>query len=145
MKYSLSDYTLTITPNDAVVKQYFNEIKIGGEGSYLDSINLSYDSSLFNTTGYATGAWVHTKNLAKTGTATVSLNQICDAVATLKKLCNLFYSNDYEGFTLSVCDRNGVEVANAIDCYIQSIPAQNYGETVAMQTWTFTCGQINFA
>ena len=144
MRYSLANYILSIEPNDATIKAYFGTISIGGDGSYLGSINLSLANAMMTTQGYATGGWSHSKNLDRHGTASLTLNQLSDAVAKFIKLAKLFYTADYDGFTLSLSDINGQKVASCIDCYIDKIPDQDFGEKAADQTWTFTCGQINF-
>lgn len=144
MKYSLANYILSIDCNDDRLKSIFGTISIGGEGNYLDSITLSQPTSLYSTTGYATGAWVHNKNLDRHGSATLSLNQISNAVAKFIQLAKLFYTDDYEGFTLSLSDIAGNKIATCVDCYIEKIPDQAYTASAQNQSWTFTCGQINY-
>lgn len=143
-KYNLASYILSIEPNDSKIQSLFGTISIGGEGSYSDSISLTHSNSIFETESFATGAWVHNKNLAKTGTAVMSLSQLSDNVVTLIKMCNTFFQADYDGFTLTLTDIAGNKIATCIDCYIQKIPDQSYEATASKQTWTFTCGEINF-
>lgn len=144
MKYSLSDYILSIEPNDYEIKSIFGTISIGGEGSHLDSITLSITNDMWSTDGYATGGWIHNKNLDRHGTATLSINQLSPAVEKFIQLCKMFYSKDYEGFTLSISDRNGNKIASCIDSYLVKIPDQVFGSSAANQNWSFTCGQINY-
>lgn len=144
MKYSLANYILSIEPNDEIIKTYFGAISIGGEGSAVGSISMNIANEQFTTKGYATGGWAHDKNLDRHGTATLTLNQLSDAVAKFIKLAKLFYTGDYDGFTLSLSDINGQKIASGIDCYISKIPEQEFGKESADQQWTFTCGQINF-
>lgn len=142
MKYSLANHVLSIEPVDASIRDMFGTISVGGEGSYLDSITISITPSLWDTTGYATGGWVHNKNLSRVGTATISLNQMSDQVSVLKRLCNMFYSADYEGFTLTVTNNEGTKLATCTDCYIQKIPDQQFQASAQTQSWVFTCGKI---
>ena len=145
MRYSLANYILSVDSNDPEIKSIFGTISIGGEGSYVGSINLSLANPQWSTTGYSTGGWVHNKNLDRHGTATVSLNQLSEPVAKFIQLCKLYYSTtDYEGFTLSLTDVAGNNIASCIDCYISQIPDQTYEDQAGMQSWAFTCGQINF-
>ena len=144
MKYSLANYILSIDSNDSEIKRIFGTISIGGEGSYLDSLSLSNNSNIFETQGYATGGYVHTKNLDRHGTATITLNQLSDKVGRFIQLAKLSLSGDYDGFTLSLTDSNGNKIATCIDCYIQKIPDQSFGSSAQTQTWVFTCGQINY-
>lgn len=144
MKYSLANYILSIDSNDNDIKSMFGTISIGGEGSYLGSISLTRNSNMYETRGYRTGGWVHDKNLDRTGTAVVTLNQLAPQVGKFIQLANLFYSSDYQGFTLSLSDINGNKIATCIDCYFTKIPDQSYGESASDQSWSLTCGQVNF-
>lgn len=141
MRYSLADYTLSIIPPDSVAG-VFSEIKIGGNGKYVGSINISYDKSLFEIESYATGAYVFNKNLARNGTITISLNQLCEEVALLKSMINVLYENDYDGFTIGVYQRDTNAVASCIDCYPVKIPDQAAESTAQMQSWQFLSGKI---
>lgn len=143
-RYSLANYILSINPNDDNIKNMFGTISLGGEGNYLDNISIGGLPNLWDTTGFATGAWVHNKNLSKVGTATVNLSQLSEQINKFIKLCNIYYSGDYDGLTLSLSDNQGNKVCTCVDCYIQKIPDQEFGATAGMQSWVFTCGQINF-
>lgn len=143
-KYSLANYILSITPNDPQINTMFGTISVGGEGSYLDDVSISMSETMFSTESYATGAWVHNKNLARNGSVTVSLNQLSDTVARFKQMCKTFYAGDYEGFTITLSTNNAENVATCIDCLITKIPDQSFGESAGKQTWTFTAGQISF-
>lgn len=144
MKYSLANHILSVKPNDAAIDSMFGTISIGGEGSYLDSINIRKDRAMWNTEGYSTGAWVHNKDMSKIGTVDVSLNQLTDIVAKFITLCETYYTGDYEGFTLTVTRNDGTVLCTCIDCYITKIPDQSFTNSASNQTWTFTCGQVNF-
>ena len=145
MKYSLANYILTIKANDPAMNGIFgssNSVSVGGEGSYTDSINISMNSQIWQTTGFATGGWVHDKSLDRTGMATVSLSQLSDRVAKFKTLCNMYFSGDYEGLTMILNDSDGNEVAKCEDCFVTKIPDQSFGSKASMQNWSFTCGKI---
>lgn len=144
MKYSLADYLLNIKTNDPALQSVFSELTVGGEGSYTDSISLNLDSNLFETTGFATGGWVHDKNLSRVGTAAITLSQLAKSVGKFKQLVNMYYSGDFEGLTITLTDSNANEIAKCEDCYPQKIPSQDFGTKAAPQTWTFTCGKITF-
>lgn len=144
MKYSLANYILSIDSNDYEIKNIFGTITIGGEGDSLDSLSLSHNATMYETTGYATGGWVHNKNLDRHGTATITLNQLSDRVGRFIQLVKLAFSGDYEGFTLSLSDIDGNQIATCVDCYITKIPDQSFNPQAQNQTWTFTCGQINY-
>lgn len=142
MRYSLANYILSIKPDDPEINALFGTISVGGEGSAIGSITVQTQQNIWQTTGYATGAWVHHKDLSRIGTCEVRINQLTDAVAKFKKMCAMFYQADYAGFTLSLSDNEGNKVCDAIDSYIVKIPAQEFGSQATDQTWSFTCGQI---
>ena len=144
MKYSLANYILSIDSNDSEIKNIFGTISIGGEGSYLGSISLSLQNPMWETTGFATGAWVHNKSLDRHGSATLTISQLSDAVARFIQLCKLYYSGDYNGFTLSLSDIAGNRIATCVDCYIEKIADQSFEAQSGNQSWVFTCGQINY-
>lgn len=143
-RYSLANYILSIDSNDPTIKNIFGTISVGGEGNCLDSITIGDIPNQWETTGFSTGAWIHNKNLSKTGKVTLSLSQLSEQVAKFIKLCNIYYSGDYDGLTLSLTDNQGNKVCSCIDCYIQKIPDQSFTTSSGMQSWVFTCGQINF-
>lgn len=143
MKYSLADYKMTITPNDPVIRAMFNELTIGGEGNALESIQVERTESQWTTESFATGAYVHNKNLSKVGTADVSLSQLSKYINKFTKLCESYFSAASEGLTISVSGPEG-QVCSCIDCYPTKIPAQMMRAKSGTQTWSFTCGEINF-
>lgn len=144
MKYSLANYILSIEPTDSRIKNLFGTISIGGQGSAVGTIDLSIANDMFSTTGFATGGWVHNKSLDRTGTVSITINQLATAVGKFLQMSKLFYGEDYDGFTLTLSDIGGEKIASCIDCYIQAIPTQSFSKDAADQNWVFTCGQINF-
>ena len=160
-QYSLADYQLTIGLSDEVAAQlglrdsFGNILKsfsIGGpgengEGSFVGSITANRAKELFTTEGDATGSWVHNKDLNRTGTITLEINQISDDVITLVQLCQIFESiqSNVGGLDLTINSATS-NVSNAMvtgrDCYIQKLPELPLGETAARLSWVFTCGQI---
>lgn len=142
MKYNLADYIVSIQANDESLRNLFQNVSIGGEGSAIGSISSETTEQMFTTKGYPTGAWVHNKNLSKVGTVTLEISQLSDKIAKLKQMLNVFYGGDYNGFTISLTDSTGAKVFTAIDCYITKVPAQAFGNEEVTQQWTFTCGEI---
>lgn len=145
-RYSLSNYILTLTPKDNSIKNIFGSISIGGEGDTLDSISVNQEGTLFSTTGYSTGGWVHSKSLQRNGTFSISLSQLSDKVVKFIRLCEMFYSKDYDGFDITIVSNSeNKTVCVGTDCYIASIPNQSFGSSAANQTWNFTAGKITFS
>lgn len=145
MRYSLAQYILTITlPANLASEFGAQAISVGGENSYLESMSVSYRSTLWETSADNTGSWVHNQNLDRSGTVTLSLNQVSIAVAKFKKLCNLYFnaSNIYEGLTLELSDTDGNTIATCNDCLVTKIPDQALSNAAQNQSWTLTCGKI---
>lgn len=149
MRYSLANYYLSIDNANEKVKALFGDVRIGGEGDAVSSISVSTSNNLWDTQGYATGAWVHNKNLSRVGTAEISLSQLTDAVAKFKTFVNYFYlasdENDVQGSTLTLTDSSGKIICTCYDCYPVKVPAQEFGATAAEQRWSFTCGKVVYA
>lgn len=149
MVYSLSKYKLAIQLPESFAASVGlndnNSIVIGGEGSYLDTISYEYTADMYTTKGDATGSYVHDKNLDKSGTVTITINQMAPQIAMFKKVINLYYQagNDYDGLQLSLKDLSGQEIMSAESCFFVKIPNQDLGQESANQSWNITCGRIN--
>ena len=147
MKYSLSKYIVGITlPNEIRTSLGIDQdsISIGGSGTYLGEINVHRNNPMWQTNGTPTGGYTHNQSLDKTGTVSVTLNQLSDTVSKLKRIFNLFYTIDTQvGMTITVSDSYGNIIATATDCYIPDIPDQNFAETAGTQTWEFTAGVVD--
>lgn len=147
MRYSLSDYIMSITIDDSIISNQLNvrEISVGGEQSYLGLIEVNVPNSIYSTEGDNTGSWVHNKTLNKTGTVSLSINQLSPQIKTFITICNIYYKHaNNTGMTITIKDRGNNIITTANDCYIQGIPRQSLGATASMQSWVFTCGEIIF-
>jgi len=145
MKYSLVEYLLTITfPAQMEREMGIKTLTIGGEGSYTDSFEFNQSRDVYSTTGDATGSWIHSKSMDRTGTAAISLSQVSNQIVQLTRLFNLYYNSDVidEGVTITLRDNSSKTIATCNDCFITKVPAINIRETPQNRTWTFTCGQI---
>lgn len=144
MKYSLAKYILTISANDPKIRDIFDELTFGGDGSLVGSITFSRSNNMWETTSFATGGYVHNKNLSKVGSVDLSLNQLAKGIRQLIDASEAFFGSDYEGFTLTLTTNEGQKVASAISCYITKTPNQVFENQAQSQTWSFTCGEVNF-
>lgn len=148
MKYSLVDYILTIEMDSNVQRTLGFEnptISIGGEGSYLDTITIEQTQDTWDTSGDATGGWIHRKSLNRVGTAALSLNMLSPRVAQLTKLFNLYFTHPDiadSGLTLTLANAKSTIVATCIDAYITKIPSLTFSEQPGTRTWTFTAGKV---
>lgn len=143
-RYALANYIVTITVPSAL-SDMFSDITIGGQGKAIGSISVNRQGSIYSVKGYATGGYVFDKNLNRTGSVSISINQMSDEVVKLIRLFNAYYAGDYDGMTISIKDNlNNKTVANCIDCMPSSIPNQSFGESAADQEWSLDCGEINY-
>lgn len=143
MRYSLANYLLSLKSENGEINEIIGSVTIGGEGSAVGLISVEYNESLWSTTGFPTGGYVHNKNLSKTGQITVSINQLSDKVAKFIQLCNISYGGNDDSLTISISDNDANQIiCSAIDCYITKIPNQEFGASASEQSWVFTCGKI---
>lgn len=152
-RYSLADHLVKVTlPANVIV----GGVNIGGmvlefggpgnnkqTGSFTGEISVERSSDTWTTEGDPTGSWVHNKNLNKTGTVSLQLRQVADDVIRLQMLAQVFENNDFPGCNIEVFNGSDT-VARAEDCYISRVPSQVFGDTAAMQTWSWTAGRITF-
>lgn len=165
-RYALSDYILNITlPNNQAILSRcgFDEnnlsFSIGGPGligsnigfgygSFIGEIEVSRSNKLWSTSGDATGSWVHNKNLDRTGSVRVSINQISDQILLLVQICNAYelVQDAVGGFKITITDASNSNniIATAHDCYIEQIPSIKFGDTAANRDFVFTSGSIIF-
>ena len=143
-RYCLSDYTVTFGFSNSVLTSTFGDLKIGGQGSTTDSITVTKEQNLYSVNGYATGGYVHNKNLSKVGTVSLSINQLSNDTAKLSNLYKFYEQNDYAGFTITVKDKGLRTVAKCSDCYPSNQPERSMQSEAQNMTWEFTCGVIDF-
>ena len=146
MRYSLASYILAATSDNSDIKNIFQDVTIGGEGDALSSITIQVNDKLWETESFATGAWVHNKNLSRTGTVEISISQLSDKVAKFKTFVNHFYDSSFDdsSITMTLQDSTGASIAICEDCYPTQIPSQEFGSKSTDQRWIFTCGRITF-
>lgn len=144
MRYSLANYICTIKSSDSDLVRFYGGVTIGGQGTETDSLSATRKDDLYNTTSYATGGYVHSKNLSKVGTISITLSQLSKNVGYLKELLNAYTVNDYSGLDISLDTNDGTNILKAIDCMPVKIPQQQFTNSAGTQTWEFTCGEINF-
>ena len=143
--YSLANYKLTLTTNDEVLKATFGEsLTIGGQGKKIGSIKINQTNAPYSIQSFATGGYYYDKSLDRHGDVTINLNQLAEEIAKFKTLLNLYYTGDYNGFTIVLTTNENVKVAECIDCLMTGVPSQDFGTTAGNQDWTFSSGQITF-
>ena len=144
--YSLANYKLTLTSDDPTIIATFGEsISIGGQGKKIGSISINQTNSPYALKSFETGGYYYDKTLDRSGTITISLNQLAEEVAKFKTLLNLYYTGDYNGFTAVLTTNENVKVAECIDCLMTNVPNQSFGGSTGSQEWQFGTGQITFS
>lgn len=157
-RYSLTDYTLAVTINGSNIDGIDNtNFIIGGPaartdndnyGGYIGSITVSRSAEMWKTTGDYTGGYIHVKNLDRTGTVKVSINQLSDNIIRLSKILNICENKNNENDDLSIDlmithAATGKSIVVCTDCRITKIPDQTFSSDPSNQEWTFTCGVID--
>lgn len=161
-KYALADYEVSVALPDSLTNTTLlsssglssdKPLVIGGpgetgiEGSYVGQIVVKRNKPLWSTEGDATGSWVHSKNLDRTGTISIDITQVSEQIITLVYICSAYESvqENVGGLTIEIKNTATQEtVATCTDCYITQIPDHNFKETADKFTFEFTCGRIMF-
>ena len=152
-RYSLADHLVKVTLPAGVLVGGTNiggmVLEFGGPGnnaqtgSFMGEITVGRTNDTSTTERDPTGSWVHNKSLNKTGTVTMQLRQVADDIIRLQMLAQVFENGDFPGCKIEVFAGTDT-VARAEDCYIARVPSQVYGDTAAMQTWSWTAGRISY-
>lgn len=155
--YSLTNYQLIVEIPDTMKKfltydESSKGLVFGGSGSYLESFEIDLTSDTWEVKGDYTGSWIHTMNGNRTGTCSVSLNQVSRNTKLLNTLVNLYYlKSDINGsfnnllafptITLYNLQTNEA-IVECTDCFLKRAPSRKYGTEAQNETWEFVCGQI---
>lgn len=153
---SSTSSTTTDANTEAQNKQNKHIIVIGGAGSagnndsnlgsFLGSITVNRTNDAWNTDGDVTGSWVHNQNRSKVGTVSINIKQVSDDIIKLHNLLKIMEASNENTKGCSIEITNAVDSDKKLftcnDCYIVKMPDYVMGETAAIQTYTFTCGQV---
>ena len=143
MVYSLANYKLSISINDVVLRTAFGSaLTVGGNGSQLESMTVSPNANIFDIESYATGGYVFNKSYDRSGSVSVTLNQLSDEIGKFKNLINMYYSGDYGALTIVLTNNENEKVIECVDCLPTKIPDQQFQSTAQTQTWGFSVGKI---
>ena len=165
-RYSLADYSVTFSfPSNIQVGDGFVTLKsfsIGGPGnasqpgSFVGEIKVTRAKEMFTTEGDVTGSYVHSRNLDKTGTIEIQLRQVSSQILDLLKACKTYETatgiKGVQGMTITInapmgeydVQRSSLIISKCTDCFPTKVPDQVFSDTAQMQTWTFTCGNVDF-
>lgn len=141
-RYSLADYTMTVDIPG------YGALTFGGPGenqlgSFIGQIAVSRNSEMWTTEGDVTGSWVHNKSLNKTGTISMQIRQISDDIIRLFDIARTYEGSDSSEIGATITISRGTQtVLTGKDCYLTKMADQTFGDAAEMQTWVWTCGQI---
>lgn len=131
--YSLADHTISI-------KSKAFELNIGN-GSSLESINISFENDTFEFSVSADGTATLNKNYMKNGTITLSLQQTNPFV---NLLLDLYNKQMVKGITdtanMTIEDVYGNVKGTFTKCVINKIPNYDAGKTSSVREFVFIFG-----
>lgn len=150
--YSLADYILTLGIDSPSLQNLLglssSTISIGGEGQFLGSVKVAYNTEQWTTKADATGSWCHSKSYDQSGEFSIEINQMAPAVIRFIGIVSTYYSSNEvkDGFTLTLKKAGNNDTFNVMgeDCRIKKNADQEFGKEAADQTWSFTAGRITF-
>lgn len=143
MVYSLANYKVAISINDSILKTAFGDVlTVGGNGSQLESMSVDFNASIFSKQTYSTGGYVFDKSYDRSGSLSITLNQLSEEVGKFKNLINMYYAGDYETLSIVLTNNENEKVIEMIDCLPSKIPTQQFQSSAQTQTWGFEVGRI---
>ena len=99
MIYSLLHYQTEIKLPDTLARIVGKDsIIIGGQGSYLESVEVVLNSDTWSVKGDSTGSYIHTFNGDKTGEVHLTINQVCKESKLFHKLMSSYYLSNLNKF-----------------------------------------------
>ena len=152
MIYSLLHYQTEIKLSESITRLIGKDsIIIGGEGSYLESIEVVRNSDAWTVKGDSTGSYIHTFNGDKTGEVHLTINQVCKESKIFHKLMSSYYlnnlnkSNENQIFSeIIVRNSNTNEIiAKCKDCVIKKVVDKKFSNEAQNETWNFICGEVD--
>ena len=152
MIYSLLHYQTEIKLSESIARLIGKDsIIIGGEGSYLESVEIVRNSDAWTVKGDSTGSYIHTFNGDKTGEVHLTINQVCKESKIFHKLMSSYYlnnlnkSNENQIFSeIIVRNSNTNEIiAKCKDCVIKKVVDKKFSNEAQNETWNFICGEVD--
>lgn len=150
-QYSLLDYNLSIllkSSADVVTGTLIN-IPIGGLGKYLGSITVAKDTANISKTVDATGAGVFSYTHDHSGTISIEISQLSDAVSSILSNIHEKYTglsqgtSDYKTAILDITIKKGTtDVISATNCMLTKMPDLTLEAEAGTRTFEFLAMEI---
>lgn len=146
MIYSLNKYKVIIDIPQKLQSLFGkNSLSIGGNGSYLESIEVRTNNDLWTVKGDYVGSYVHTMNRDKTGEITITLSQLSDYAILFHRLIESYYNTTSYDYikTITVMEGDKI-VATITDSMLKKVVDKRFGTEAQTESWTFVSGEITF-
>jgi len=151
-QYSLLDYNLSVTLKtsfDATTGTNLN-VPIGGVGKYLGSITIAKEVDNISKSVDATGAGVYSYTHNHSGTISVEISQLSDAVANILASIHDKYSGVSAGNTTLYKDaiidihlkKGNDKVIDATNCMLTKMPDLTLEAEAGTRTFEFLAMEI---
>ena len=152
MIYSLLHYQTEIKLPDTLARIVGKDsIIIGGQGSYLESVEVVLNSDTWSVKGDSTGSYIHTFNGDKTGEVHLTINQVCKESKLFHKLMISYHLSNLNKFIenqifTEIIVRNSATnetIAKCKDCVIKKVVDKKFSNEAQNETWNFVCGEVD--
>lgn len=151
-QYSLLDYSVSVTLKESVstLTGTVLNIPIGGVGKYLGSISIAKEVDNISKAVDATGAGVFSYTHNHSGTVTVEISQLSDAVREILSKIHANYSGvsaeDPSKYKTAVLDitisKNTIPVLVATNCMLTKMPDLTLEAEAGTRTFEFLAMEI---
>lgn len=150
-QYSLLDYSLSVVLKSSadVVTGTLINIPIGGVGKYLGSITVSKEVDNISKAVDATGAGVFSYTHNHSGTISIEISQLSDAVSSILANIHDKYttletgSSTYKTAILDITiKKGGTDVINATNCMLTKMPDLTLEAEAGTRTFEFLAMEI---
>jgi hypothetical protein len=150
-QYSLLDYNLSVLLKEStdVLTGTLINIPIGGLGKYLGSITVTKDTANISKTVDATGAGVFSYTHDHSGTISIEISQLSDAVSSILSNIHEKYTglsegtSKYKSAILDITIKKGnSDVISATNCMLTKMPDLTLEAEAGSRTFEFLAMEI---
>lgn len=138
-RYSLADHVVTFTAiQGANSGTDLFTFEIGGQGSFLGSLNISWNADTWSQQMDATGSGSYSKNYDRSGTITLSLNQVSEKTILMDRLFQSYHLSDSDDIVYKVTiSRGSKTLVEASYCVLKKLPEYVAEEEAGVRAYEF--------
>lgn len=131
----------TYDPTSVIV--IFGAIRLTGfmDGSF---VTAERNADAWTTKAGAQGDVVRTKNLDRTGTVKVSLQQSSAANDLLSAQARIDELTNFGTQPVQIQDLNGTTLVHATNAWVKKYPNVEFGKELSAREWVFECETLDF-